>query len=105
LAFSQDGRTLASSGGNKSLIFWDVASREPLSNPLKANADIAGLAFSAPDGNQLISWDDDGQIIRWDLNVDHWKGLACHMANRPITKLEWVQYVGDATSYKPICTI
>ena len=50
LAFSPDGKILASSSLDGTLILWDIASRQPLGPPLTGHRGwITSLAFS-PDG-------------------------------------------------------
>ena len=82
VAFSPDGRTLASSSPNGTIRRWNVADPahvSPLGQPVAADvaaqgaysgADVASLAFS-PDGHTLASSDDSvgdtGDIQLWDL--------------------------------------
>ena len=54
LAFSPDGKTLAS-GFSKSVMLWDVATGKPIGQPLPGNtATVFAVAFS-PDGKTLAS--------------------------------------------------
>ena len=57
---------MASSSQDKTVILWDVATRQPLGQPLTGHTALVGsLAFSA-DGQTLASGD-DADIILWDV--------------------------------------
>jgi WD40 repeat protein len=71
IAFSPNGKILASAGGergsddDKVIILWDVASRQPIGQPLIVGEDwISSLVFS-PDSKILASA--GGKIILWDI--------------------------------------
>jgi len=67
VAFSPDGKMLASTSEYGAVILWDVASRTPLGEPLKRHrADVLSVAFS-PDGKTLASASQDRIVVLWDV--------------------------------------
>src|SRR5688500_6250161 len=66
VAFSPDGRIVASGDNDGMLILWDLASGREI-RTLNAHArDVNSVAFS-PDGRRLPSGGWDGRISLWDV--------------------------------------
>ena len=78
LAYSPDGKTLASGGLGREVKLWDVESKSLLA-ALEGHAEpVAALAFS-PDGKTLASGSLDGSIRLWDVATGReLTGIAAH---------------------------
>ena len=61
VAFSPDGKLLATAGGDGTVRLWNPATRQPVGAPLRAvtGGGVTGVAFS-PDGKLLATADSDG---------------------------------------------
>ena len=76
VAYSPDGKTMASGYSDGAIILWDIASGQPVGSPLgddnaRHTKGVISLAFS-PDGKLLASGGYDERIILWDL--ESWQG-------------------------------
>ena len=65
VAFSRDGRWLASASTDNTIRIWDVSTRRELRNLGGHTANVESLDFS-PDGKLLASASEDGGTFLWD---------------------------------------
>jgi WD40 repeat protein len=66
VAFAADGRRLLSSGGDRTLRVWDVATGQPRRRLGAHDSWARGVAL-APDGRRALSWGDDNTLRLWDF--------------------------------------
>ena len=69
VAFSPDGKMLASGSKYNTIILWDVATRQPIGEPLQGHSsydNVYSVVFS-PDSKILASGSQDQTIILWDV--------------------------------------
>jgi WD40 repeat protein len=102
VAFSPDGKTLASGKYDGTIILWDVVTRQPLGQPLTGYGGPVGSVAFSPDGKILAAGNIDNTIMLWDVDPASWAAHACRIANRNLTQAEWQQYLGDEP-YRKTC--
>jgi WD40 repeat protein/serine/threonine protein kinase len=95
IAFSPDGRQLASCDGHGLLRLWDVASRRgwqaaPIRRHTQPNGEVVGVGLwcvaYSPDGTQLVTSARDGVVDVWDAsNTPQWTTVTrCESAQSAI---------------------
>jgi WD40 repeat protein/uncharacterized caspase-like protein len=68
VAFSRDGRLLASGSTDNTIRIWDLATKRELRTLTGHTSNIESIDFS-PDGRLLASASDDGGTFLWDTNT------------------------------------
>jgi WD40 repeat protein len=69
LAFSPDGKTLASGSYDFTIILWNVRTHQPIGQPLKGSSGFENDVTFSPDGKTLASADAIKNTILWDVET------------------------------------
>lgn len=92
VAFSPNGKILASGGDDQTIQLWDVTRGRPLRKPITDNSDkVEALTFS-PDGRTLASATADGMLQLWDART--WRPLG-HAVDSSLQGLYGVAFSRD----------
>jgi WD40 repeat protein len=103
VAFSPDGRTLASGDLSGNLNMWEADSGIRIAGPLRAHERGLGTFAFSPGGDRLYSAGQDGILLSWALGPTDLADLACKTANRNLTQEEWTRFLG-AIPYQETCS-
>ena len=97
LAYSPDGKTLASGSYDRTVKLWDVATRRPRATLFGHGAEVLRLAH-APDGRAAASVDAGGQVRIWDTTT----GACLIILQGPDSPPRLLAFAPDGRSLKLI---
>ncbi|HJY96807.1 MAG TPA: WD40 repeat domain-containing protein, partial [Streptosporangiaceae bacterium] len=76
VAFSPDGKTVATGGTDGNVRLWDAATQQAIGSPMSSDAQpVAAVAFS-PDGTLVAAGSADGNVQLWDTATEQEAGTA-----------------------------
>ena len=71
VAFSPDGKLIATGASDRRIRFWNAADTQPIGEPIDCTSGVRSLVFS-PDGQTLAIACHDGKARFWDVGRSQW---------------------------------
>ena len=93
LAFSPDGRLLATGSKDTTVKIWEVATGRELQTLFGAAGEVTSVAFSRPDGAHLAVASGDGVVRVYVLPIEDLMALAQSRVTRSLTPEECQKYL------------
>jgi uncharacterized protein with WD repeat len=93
VAFSPDGRWLATGSWDNTARVWEAASGQEVAR-MTHEGPVLAVAFS-PDGRWLATGSDDNTARVWLVRPEDLIAEACSRLTRNLTREEWRRYLSD----------
>jgi WD40 repeat protein/DNA-binding SARP family transcriptional activator len=92
VSYDPSGRRLSITGFDGKVRLWDIQSRKLVGSPLAASQ-VGGWGMFSPDGRRIVSVFGSGLGVVWDVDPSAWAAHACRVADRSLTRSEWVSFL------------
>jgi hypothetical protein len=107
VAFSSDGKTIASGGDDKTVRVWDVQSRQPVGSPLTGHEQPISSVEFGDGGRTIISEEafplDGHGVTRTWPGPAAWADALCAKLTANMTRQQWHDWIAPDIDYITVC--
>jgi WD40 repeat protein len=97
------GDQVVAIGFDGRLRMWQASTGQSIGVALRGHdAPAVWIAVRRTDSEHVVTLDETGAILQWDLSPDGWAKRACTLVGRNLTRAEWNRYLPDE-EYRATC--
>jgi WD40 repeat protein len=99
VAFSPDGRYIASSGDDGTVRLWNAQTGDAVGAPLSAGPDAVWAVAFSPEGNELVSAGGDFDLHIWPFPFNA-QNTLCEKIATNMSRQHWRDWISPHIDYR-----